>query len=74
MATIRLGTPGDLARVAALEAAADTAVWLAETGLAWHERARALHESEGYGLAAAPSTAGQAEGSGGLLVMELTVR
>ena len=39
MVTIRPGMRADLAGVVALETAADTAMWLGETGLAWHERA-----------------------------------
>jgi diamine N-acetyltransferase len=38
MLTIRPGRRADLAGVVALETAADTAMWLGETGLAWHER------------------------------------
>jgi diamine N-acetyltransferase len=39
MVTIRPGSRADLAGIVALETAADTAMWLGETGLAWHERA-----------------------------------
>ncbi|MGH3655713.1 MAG: GNAT family N-acetyltransferase [Micromonosporaceae bacterium] len=39
--TIRLTTAADLVDVVALEAAADTSIWLGETGLAWHQRALA---------------------------------
>lgn len=41
MVSIRIGTRADLAGVAALEAGQDTAAWLGETGLDWHERALA---------------------------------
>jgi diamine N-acetyltransferase len=39
MVTIRPGSRADLAGIVALETAADTAMWLGETGLTWHERA-----------------------------------
>jgi diamine N-acetyltransferase len=41
MLTLRPTGADDLGRVVAIEAAADTAQWLGETGWAWHERARA---------------------------------
>jgi diamine N-acetyltransferase len=39
--TLRLTTPGEVAAVTAIEAAADTGEWLGDTGHAWHERALA---------------------------------
>jgi diamine N-acetyltransferase len=44
--TLRPTTAADLAQVAAMEAAADTGSWLAETGLTWHERALADPDQE----------------------------
>jgi ribosomal protein S18 acetylase RimI-like enzyme len=46
MLTIRPGLRADLAGVVALETAADTAMWLGETGLAWHERVLADPDQE----------------------------
>jgi ribosomal protein S18 acetylase RimI-like enzyme len=46
MLSIRPGTAGDLAQVAVLEIGPDTAMWLGETGLAWHERALADPDQE----------------------------
>jgi diamine N-acetyltransferase len=44
--SIRPGTAADLAGGAALETGPDTARWLGETGLAWHERALADPDQE----------------------------
>jgi GNAT superfamily N-acetyltransferase len=39
MVSIRIGTRAGLAGVTALDEGQDTAAWLGETGLGWHERA-----------------------------------
>ena len=69
MVTIRPGMRADLAAVVALETAADTAMWLGETGL----RARALYASEGFGVVRGPvKTMTEPDGSTSeLLVMVL---
>ena len=46
MLTLRPSDEADLGRVVAIEAAADTAEWLGETGRDWHDRARSDPDQE----------------------------